>query len=263
MRRRKYIAAMGSLAAGGAAALGTGAVETISTDRGLSVDVAGDASAYLGIQPNDQSQFVQVGNNSKLVSLDFATNSGNNGQGVNNEGSTEARPAFTLRNQGNRDMYVAILNPLRNNNIKKGETNNTGFAGNVNVPAGIDFQFAASTKVPRYPNDEVGLIDRNGAPQSSNNFGAPSDPRTISRRAGASSSYNVVDLNDTGYIEIPTGKSVPITTRVVTDGFDVKNDAVPNTRFIVNATTDESKLKLSGKGRENITSKINLDGNRY
>jgi hypothetical protein len=260
MRRRKYIAAMGSLAAGGAAALGTGAVETISTDRGLSVDVAGDASAYLGILPNDQSQFVQVGNNSKLVSLDFATNSGNNGQGVNNEGSTEARPAFTLRNQGNREMYVAINNPLRNPDISNSENNTTGFTGGgVTVPAGIDFQFAVSTTEPGFTSQEVGLIGRDSAPSTGNNYGTPSDPSTISLEAGASFPYNFIELNDTGYVRIPTGKSVPVTARVVTDGFDVANDSVPNTRFLVQATTDASKLKIG----EDITSKINLDGTRY
>jgi hypothetical protein len=248
------------MAAGGAAMIGTGAVETISTDRGLAVDVAGDASAYLGLIGNSSSQFVNIGSNNKLISLDFATDSSNGGQGVNNEGSTEVRPAFKLVNQGDRKLYVAINNPLQNDDISSSQNNTTGFTGGgVTVPAGIDFQFAASTKVPGFPNDEVGLIGRDDAPSPGNNYGTPSDPSTISLKAGASFPYNFIELDDTGYVGIPPGNSVPVTTRVVTDGFDVKNSSVPNTRFLVQATTDESKLNIA----ENITSKINLDGNRY
>lgn len=262
MRRRKYIAAMGSIAAGGAAALGTGAVETISTDRGMSVDVAGDASAYLGIDANDDSQFVNVDSNSKLVSLDFATDSTNGGQGVNNEGSTEVRPAFYLRNQGDRELYVAVNNPLRNNDIDSGQNNTTGFTGNggVDVPAGIDFQFGVSTTVPKFNSGEVGLIGRNGgAPGGGGNFGTPSDPATFALKPGQTFPYNFLSVKDTGYVRIPTGESVPVTVRVVTDGFDVTNDSVPDTRFLINATTDDTKLS----GSQEITEKINLPSKRY
>jgi hypothetical protein len=260
MDRRKFLAALGSTAAGGVAALGTGAVETISTDRGLAVDVAGDASAYLGILPNTSSQFVNVGSNDKLVSLDFASDSANGGIGVNNEGSTEVRPAFTLANQGDRTMYVAINNPLQNDDISSTQNNTTGFSGGgVTVPAGLDVQFAASTAVPEFTTNEVGLIGRDDAPSPGNNYGTPSDPSTIALDAGASFPYNFIKLDDTGYVEIPPGNSVPVTVRAVADGFDIVNDAVPDTRFLVQATTDGSELKIG----EDITSKINLDGGRY
>jgi hypothetical protein len=250
---------MGSLAAGGAAAMGTGAVETISTDRQHAVDVAGDASAYLGLDPNAQSQFVNVDSNKKLVSLDFSTDSSNGGTGVNNEGSTEVRPAFTLMNQGDRKLYVTINSPLQNDDISSTQNNTTGFSGGgVTVPEGLDFQFAVSTKAPSFTSNEVGLIGRDDKPSPGNNYGTPSDPSTIALKAGASFPYNFIQLDDTGYVGIPPGKSVPVTTRVVTDGFDVANDSVPNTRFLVNATTNPSKL-----GGDNITSNINLDSNRY
>jgi hypothetical protein len=255
MQRRKYLAALGSLAAGGATLVGTGAVETISTDRQLAVDVAGDASAYLGINANDDSQFVNVGSNNKLISLDFSTDSSNGGTGVNNEGSTEVRPAFHLSNQSDRALYVAVNNPLQNDDISTTQNNTTGFTGGgVSVPAGIDFQFAASTAAPQFNSNEVGLIGRDDAPSPGNNYGTPSDPSTIALDAGASFPYNYIELDDTGYIGIPPGNSVPITVRVVTDGFDVANSSVPNTRFLIQATTDEDELKIG----ENITSKIGL-----
>lgn len=250
---------MGSMAAGGAAAVGTGAVDTISTDRDLAVDVAGDASAYLGLDPGS-SQFVTVDDNENIVGLDFASDA-NGGSGVNNEGSTEARPAFTLQNNSDEELYAFVSNPLMNNDISSSTTNNTGYAGDITVPAGLDVQFAASTAVPQFVNQEVGLVDRAGNPQSSNNFGAPSDPRTIARDAGQYASYNFIEVDDTGYIRIPSGESVPITVRAVTDGFDVQNDSVPgNARFVVNATSSASELPTNA---QDITSAINLDGNRY
>ena len=260
MQRRKFLIGMGSMAAGGAAAVGTGAVDTISTDRDLAVDVAGDASAYLGLDPGD-SQFVKVDDNENVIGLDFASDA-NGGSGVNNEGSTEARPAFTLENNSDEELYALVSNPLMNNDITSSTTNNTGYAGDITVPAGLDVQFAASTTVPQFANDEVGLIDRASAPQSSDNFGAPSDPRTIARDSGQYANYNFIEVDDTGYIRIPSGESVPITVRAVTDGFDVQNDSVPgNARFVVNATSSGSELPIDTA--EDITSAINLDGARY
>ena len=254
MHRRKYLAALGSLAAGGAAMTGTGAVETISTDRGLSVDVAGDAGAYLGMDANDSSQFVNVNSSGGVLSLDFASDTANGGTGANNDGSTEVRPAFTLKNQGSKTFYVGVNNPLRNNDISTSQTNNTGFAGDVVAPAGVDFQFIASSQAPDFVTQEAGLIDRNQNPQSSSNFGAPSDPRTVPLQAGQSSPYNYIELNKVGYVKLEAGDSVPVTARVVTDGFDVTNDSVPNTNFLVNAVTEESAVRLNN----NITSAIGL-----
>jgi hypothetical protein len=49
MQRRKFIAGMGSLAAAGAAGLGTGAFNVARADREITVATTGDSSAYLGL----------------------------------------------------------------------------------------------------------------------------------------------------------------------------------------------------------------------
>ncbi|OYR74274.1 hypothetical protein DJ84_24780 [Halorubrum ezzemoulense] len=249
---------MGSMAVGTTAAIGTGAVETISTDRELSVDVAGDGAAFLGLDPNPNSQFVVTDSNENIIGLDLS-GAAASGAGVNNEGSTEIRPAFTLQNNSSRELYVGILNTLRNNDISGSQTNTDGFSGGTTVPAGLDVQFAASTTAPGFNSGEVGLIGRDSAPSTGDNYGTPSDPSTFALQAGASFPYNFLEINDTGYVRIPSGKTVPVTVRAVTDNFDVVNDSVPNTRFLVNATTSESAIGLS----DNITSEINLDSNRY
>jgi hypothetical protein len=260
MERRKFLVGMGSVAIGSAAAVGTGAVETISSDRGIGVDVAGDGSAFLGLDPNPDSQFVVTDSDQNIISIDL-TGSAASGAGVNNEASTEIRPAFTLENNSSRSLYVGILNTLRNDDITSSQTNTDGFSGGggTTVPAGLDVQFAASTTVPEFNNDEVGLIGRDSVPSGGDNFGTPSDPTTFALKPGSTFPYNVVEINDTGYVEIPSGKTVPITVRAVTDNFDVANDSVPDTRFLINATTSESAIGL----QKNITSAINLDSNRY
>ncbi|WP_141212089.1 hypothetical protein [Halorubrum ezzemoulense] len=260
MNRRKFLIGAGSVAAGGAAAIGTGAVETISTDRDFAVDVAGDGQAFLGLDPNPDSQFVVTDSNQNIISLDLS-GAAASGAGVNNEGSTEIRPAFTLQNNSSRELYVGILNTLRNNDISSSQTNTDGFSGGsgTTVPAGLDVQFAASTTAPDFNTNEVGLIGRDSAPATGDNFGTPSDPSTFALKPGVSFPYNFLQIDDTGYIRIPSGKTVPVTVRAVTDNFDVVNDSVPDTRFIVNATTSESAVGLG----DNITSEINLDSNRY
>jgi hypothetical protein len=51
MRRRKFLVGMGSLAAGGAAATGTGAFTTMASgDRTMSVKVAEDSTAYVELK---------------------------------------------------------------------------------------------------------------------------------------------------------------------------------------------------------------------
>ena len=55
MERRKFVVGLGSLAAGGAAAMGTGAVSQFSSgDRSIGVEIVGDQSAYVALQrPED------------------------------------------------------------------------------------------------------------------------------------------------------------------------------------------------------------------
>ncbi|QKY17070.1 hypothetical protein [Halorubrum sp. CBA1229] len=53
MERRKFVIGLGSLAAGGAAATGTGAFTSAEVDRQVTVDVEDDVQGYLSPQPAD------------------------------------------------------------------------------------------------------------------------------------------------------------------------------------------------------------------
>jgi hypothetical protein len=114
MQRRKLLAAMGSIAAGGAATVGTGAFTSVSADRSLSVDVAGDNSAFLKFAVEDEPNgaYADVPTDGTLeIALDGSLTDGDGnptGSGVNDDAYTVVRDIFTITNQGTQDVYVGV-----------------------------------------------------------------------------------------------------------------------------------------------------------
>ncbi|WP_435359153.1 hypothetical protein [Haloarchaeobius sp. DFWS5] len=112
MERRKFIIGMGSLAAGGAAAMGTGAFTSVSADRGIRVHTPWDSDALLGLAPEDSPNSQYVVANQDAMEIDFGggTNqiTDNGAYGVNNEAVTIVRDMFKITNQGTQDVYVWI-----------------------------------------------------------------------------------------------------------------------------------------------------------
>lgn len=95
VQRRKFLVGMGSLAAGGAAVMGTGAISVTNFERNLSVNIASDENAYLSLVPN--SDYAEI-NGNQLV-LDFGENS-EGGKGLNENSDTEFRNVFRVENKG-------------------------------------------------------------------------------------------------------------------------------------------------------------------
>jgi hypothetical protein len=102
MRRRKYLAAVGSLAAGGAAMMGTGAFTSTQADRTLVVETAGDADAFLSLeaQPNSPNADAYVTEESNGTIRIEAKTTPNGGSGVNKEATTIIRDLIQVKNQG-------------------------------------------------------------------------------------------------------------------------------------------------------------------
>lgn len=111
MQRRKLLVALGSVAAGGAATVGTGAFSSTEASRNLSVSVAGDSSAYLGLSESagDNAQFAEVDptNTNSQLEIDFAA-SGNGGTGVNPDSTTVFESVFTVENQGTQPVQLLL-----------------------------------------------------------------------------------------------------------------------------------------------------------
>ncbi|WP_324663588.1 hypothetical protein [Haloarcula sediminis] len=106
MNRRKFLIGAGSLAAGSAAAMGTGAFSIVSASRTLNVNVAGDRQAYLGLDPTI-SQYASI-NSSGQMELEFDGSNGQNGAGLNDEATSLFQNVFKITNNGTDSINVVV-----------------------------------------------------------------------------------------------------------------------------------------------------------
>ena len=137
---------MGSLAAGGAAAMGTGAFTSVEANRSVTVNTAGDASAYLAMKPDsgpngDYAQW--AGDGSETLTLDFS-NSNNDvdggGAGVNNKAKFRADRVFTITNQGTQDVWVWFDDADAGSEYDNSPANDVvGYPGSTDGPFDIWF----------------------------------------------------------------------------------------------------------------------------
>jgi hypothetical protein len=265
MQRRKFLAAIGSVAAGGAAAMGTGAFDVTGTrqQRGLTAQVEGGASANLGITPNTDNDFVNDGGSGDALDIDFTADNG--GAGLNINGVTEVRPAFTLTNNFDQPFYVEVYNPLRNNDIADSQTNDatesqgsgSGSGGSYNrveVPPGLDVQFVAasdgvfSSGSGGSKNEgDVALVDRAAAP-AAYDFQDPEDPSTMqvdlssSTPEGGKVDYIGFDADDdAGYLRLGSGASVDVVVRAIVNERFFPSTKAPDT--LDNKLTSEFTIR--------------------
>jgi hypothetical protein len=107
MERRKFIIGVGSLAAGGAAAMGSGAFTSVEADRQVDVQVAEDANAYLGLDESGEANDAYFDTSGDQYAVNFS-DSGNGGSGVNPNADTVAEDVFTIKNQGTQAVEVDL-----------------------------------------------------------------------------------------------------------------------------------------------------------
>ena len=114
MQRRKFIASIGSVAAGAAAVTGTGAFTSVNANRDISMEVTGDQSALLAFEksttggsvtPNAQD-YVTLPTDGQLA-LDF-TGSDGGATGLNDNASTKFSNLFDIVNQGTQEVEVFV-----------------------------------------------------------------------------------------------------------------------------------------------------------
>lgn len=107
MRRRKYLAAVGSLAAGGAAMMGTGAFTSVQANRTMTVAVEDDSAAYLKLDDEvDQGQDVYSSYDDGELVIEIDGNS--EGSGVNQNALTVIDDVFAIKNQGTQPVEVWV-----------------------------------------------------------------------------------------------------------------------------------------------------------
>nr|WP_154019520.1 DUF1102 domain-containing protein [Halapricum salinum] len=96
---------MGSLAAGGAAAMGSGAFTSVSANRSISVEVAGDSSALLGMQPSSGPNGAYASLEGGTLGIDFS-NSEFDASGVGSDSVYQFDDVFQITNNGTQTIYV-------------------------------------------------------------------------------------------------------------------------------------------------------------
>ncbi|MFP8889887.1 hypothetical protein ACLI4U_08950 [Natrialbaceae archaeon A-CW2] len=113
MKRRNFLVGVGGTAIGGSALLGTGAFSRVESDRMVTIQVANDSDAYLGMKlldtPNSNN-FVDYDENGHLY-IDIADQPSAGGEGVNSDSYTWFDGMFELCNQGKADATISYELP--------------------------------------------------------------------------------------------------------------------------------------------------------
>jgi len=186
MQRRKFVIGTGALATGGAAALGTGAFSRVESHRSVTIEVANDDDAYLGmrqVEGSDNSDnYVEEDGNGHLE-INIADQP--YGDGVNSNSITFFDEMIEFTNQGKEDAEICI--------------DTSGLqAGNV--------VYSGDAEVVFYLNEGAGDQDGNG--------------QTASGSTGTD--VDTPDLEcGSGSVDLPHGESIVVGLYVDTRGVDV------------------------------------------
>ena len=119
MKRRNLLAGIGGTVIGGSALLGSGAFSRVESQRQVSIQVAPDPDAYLGLTPkHPEYGFEGYANSQNYVDLDEKGHiyidigeNPNGGQGVNSDSFTFFDDLFEICNNGKEDVMVSYELP--------------------------------------------------------------------------------------------------------------------------------------------------------
>lgn len=128
MRRRTILLGVGSLAAGGAAVMGTGSVSTVRAQRNVTGRIAGDGQAYVEFRGNGANGFA-VENLGGEMRLDFDGRP-DGGNGLNPDAVSTFDDAFRLNNTGRETLAVHIEDTNDRVEFYFGESISDGSASN-------------------------------------------------------------------------------------------------------------------------------------
>jgi len=140
---------MGSLAAGGAAAMGTGAFEVQARNRGAEGTTVQDNNAYLRLLPNSQNGYqlseIESGGDGEL---DVTLNK------LNSDSITQIDDVFVIRNEGTGPVNVQIVNI---NNFPSDVTIERIFVSSGNAPNGTNILGSGSPGADLAVGEQIGV----------------------------------------------------------------------------------------------------------
>jgi len=120
MERRKFLIGVGSFAAAGAAAMGTGAFTSVEADRGIEVTVEGDDAAFLRLQPADKlsgedldsapnGAYAEQTGDEETVEINLDDDArGVAGSGLNPEATTTICEILAVTNDGTQGVGLSV-----------------------------------------------------------------------------------------------------------------------------------------------------------
>ncbi|WP_424014376.1 hypothetical protein ACOZ35_15360 [Halorubrum xinjiangense] len=107
--RRKFLAGIGALASGSAAAVGTGAFTSVEANRSVTISTAADNDALLQFTSNSNRNGEYASTDGNQATVDFSTLTTSKGAtGVNEDSLTTIYDIFSVRNQGTQDVLVYV-----------------------------------------------------------------------------------------------------------------------------------------------------------
>ena len=107
MKRRTMILGLGTAAGG--LAVGTGAFTSVAADRDVTVEVTGDADAFLSLNPLDNpgnGEYAEVDDSGEFFLQ--LTETAEGGSGLNPEAVTPAADVFEVENQGTEEIELTL-----------------------------------------------------------------------------------------------------------------------------------------------------------
>ena len=108
--RRSVLIGLGGLVAGGGALLGTGAFTTVEAERTVNVETAGDADAFLGLEPaREDEEFVSGGDDGTIEINLNGSDTDDEAEGLNQNARTTFRNLVTVSNNGTEEVTSLTL----------------------------------------------------------------------------------------------------------------------------------------------------------
>jgi hypothetical protein len=131
MKRRNMIVTIGSIAAGGATFVGTGAVSSMEAERNVTGRVVGDKSAYVAIREGADHGFAAENTDGEFrVGFD---NDPDGGDGLNPDSVNTFDDVFRIRNTGPEKLNVRIEDSNERLGFYFGEEPNDGSFENAST----------------------------------------------------------------------------------------------------------------------------------
>lgn len=109
LNRRNVLVGLGTIVAGGGAALGTGAFSSVEAQREVTVDVTDDTAALIGLTAGTSSYVNEDGgSDNNLLKIDLSSDELENADGINLDGTLTIEDAFTITNNHDGGVEITI-----------------------------------------------------------------------------------------------------------------------------------------------------------